>query len=366
MKEIKTLVYFDLEATGLKSSGKPRITEISLIAVNIQDVLELNMKIMELQENKNIEGNVFQVESLLPRIVNKLTLCVFPMATIVPHVSDITGLDNYMLNGHSRFDENTGNLLNSFLAHLPSPVCLVAHNGDVYDFPLLKAEMEKAGTPLDLTILCVDSYVGIKDIHKKNGRTIQKEHDRKREVEKVKEMKIMEEELRAVSDLITAGEFETELEVNGCDELSQYINNSDLKTSRPISLQMSSSSPSQAGWERQNQEMFNSSEVEHTPTGTNKTLSRNVHPIKLKQMSWSEKFKSRKKLDFSIPSIPKSFSLINLHKHLLGFPPAKSHGAEADCLALLRTTAVLGKEWLDWVEENCYFLVDCRRMWGSN
>ena len=39
MHDIKTLVYFDLEATGLKSSGKPRITELSLVAVNLQDVL---------------------------------------------------------------------------------------------------------------------------------------------------------------------------------------------------------------------------------------------------------------------------------------------------------------------------------------
>ena len=39
MPEIKTYVYFDLEATGLKNAGKPRITELSLVAVNQQDVL---------------------------------------------------------------------------------------------------------------------------------------------------------------------------------------------------------------------------------------------------------------------------------------------------------------------------------------
>ena len=39
MPEIKTFVYFDLEATGLKNAGKPRITELSLVAVNQQDVL---------------------------------------------------------------------------------------------------------------------------------------------------------------------------------------------------------------------------------------------------------------------------------------------------------------------------------------
>ena len=39
MHDIKTLVYFDLEATGLRNSGKPRITELSLVAVNLLDVL---------------------------------------------------------------------------------------------------------------------------------------------------------------------------------------------------------------------------------------------------------------------------------------------------------------------------------------
>ena len=89
MKGIKTLVYFDIEATGLKSSGRPRITEISLVAVNMDDTLRLSLEIKQ-----NLEGTHVQLESLQPRIVNKLTLCVYPMATIVPHVSDIPGLDN--------------------------------------------------------------------------------------------------------------------------------------------------------------------------------------------------------------------------------------------------------------------------------
>ena len=89
MIEVKTLVYFDLEATGLKSSGRPRISELSLIAVNIQDVLQMNKAIMD-----NIKNSVLQTRKLSPRIVNKLTLCVYPMATILPLVSDITGLDN--------------------------------------------------------------------------------------------------------------------------------------------------------------------------------------------------------------------------------------------------------------------------------
>ena len=83
MSEVKTLVYFDIEATGLKSSGRPRICEMSFLAVDIQDILQLGLR---LNENKELCE-----ESALPRIVNKLTLCIYPMAMIVPLVSDLTG-----------------------------------------------------------------------------------------------------------------------------------------------------------------------------------------------------------------------------------------------------------------------------------
>jgi hypothetical protein len=45
MSEIKTLVYCDLEATGLKSSERPSISELSLVAVNIDNILELHSQI---------------------------------------------------------------------------------------------------------------------------------------------------------------------------------------------------------------------------------------------------------------------------------------------------------------------------------
>ena len=142
MTEIKTLVYFDIEATGLKRSGRPRICEVSLVAVNAQDVL-----------NSKKEDTQYCEVKFLPRIVNKLTLCIFPMAVIVPLVSDLTGLDNYNLSGQSAFNKNTGELIKNFLSCLPSPVCLVAHNGNAYDFPLLKAELDKLGIQLSAEIL---------------------------------------------------------------------------------------------------------------------------------------------------------------------------------------------------------------------
>ena len=271
MSKIKTLVYFDLEATGLKSSGRPRISEISFLAVNSEDVKELHLKIQSHLRNKNNKDYLLQVETLLPRVLNKLSLCIYPMAIIMPEVSDITGLDNYNLTDQTRFDKTTGVLLNNFLERLPTPICLVAHNGNEYDFPLLKAEMEKVGIQLGSDILCADSYIGVKAIFQKRKETIDAE-------ETEKQQKI------------------------------------DVKVKR----------------------------------NTLKSSNR-YDPIQKKRL---------------LQNNPQSFSLINLHELLLGCKPILSHGAEADCITLLRTTAALGKEWMDWMEKGCKLFNQCKTMWG--
>ena len=113
MQDIHTFVYFDLEATGLKSSGRPRICEISLIAVDTSDIQDLHESLSKSISARSNEDSIIQVETCSPRIMNKLTLCVYPMAIIDPLVSDMTGLDNYNLTDQSKFDRNIGNLLNS-------------------------------------------------------------------------------------------------------------------------------------------------------------------------------------------------------------------------------------------------------------
>ena len=49
----------------------------------------------------------------------------------------------------------------------------MAHNGSLYDFPLLKAELEKAGVTLPYDTLSADSYVGIKEMFNRSGDALQ-------------------------------------------------------------------------------------------------------------------------------------------------------------------------------------------------
>jgi hypothetical protein len=99
MTEVKTLVYFDIEATVLKSSGRPRISEISFLALDTQEFFDLNQKLVEKLKNVTSYEDILELETFLPRVLDKLTLCVYPMATIMQEVSKITGLDNYNLTG---------------------------------------------------------------------------------------------------------------------------------------------------------------------------------------------------------------------------------------------------------------------------
>ena len=98
------------------------------MAINTQEILNLNHKLLEKVNDTKSPEHILELETFLPRVLNKLTLCVYPMATIMTEVSRLTGLDNYNLK-----------------SRLPFPVCLVAHNGNLYDFPLLHAELVKTG-----------------------------------------------------------------------------------------------------------------------------------------------------------------------------------------------------------------------------
>ena len=72
--------------------------------------------------------------------------------------------------------------------------------------------------------------------------------------------------------------------------------------------------------------------------------------------------KVKKRIDFLKFECPESFSLINLHIQLLGCSPAQSHGVEADCFSLHRTTASLGMEWMTWIQDNHQLFRNCTQM----
>ena len=78
------------------------------MAIDTQEIFNLNQKLLGKVETITSHEDVLLMKTFLPRVWNKLTLCVNPMATIMSDVSRITGLDKYNLTGRTRFDKSTG------------------------------------------------------------------------------------------------------------------------------------------------------------------------------------------------------------------------------------------------------------------
>lgn len=121
----KSLVFFDLESTDLPHS-RPEITEISFVACSTDHF-------------ENIDAGT----ELLPRVLHKLTICLNPVKKIVPEAVVLTGLDNFLLADENAMSPNTLKQLVCFIENLQQPVCLVAHYGTGFDFPLLARKFKE-------------------------------------------------------------------------------------------------------------------------------------------------------------------------------------------------------------------------------
>ncbi|CAH8497387.1 unnamed protein product [Heterobilharzia americana] len=118
---LSTLVLFDVETTGLPSANfNPEITELCMLA----------------SSRFNLENATGE-----PRVENKLTLCFNPTRTISSIASKISGLNSDNLFHQKDFDSSAVDLIHLFLNRLDTPICLIAHNGLRFDFPLLRAQI---------------------------------------------------------------------------------------------------------------------------------------------------------------------------------------------------------------------------------
>ena len=108
---MNTIVFMDLETTGLLYS-KPKMTEISCVGVSVGDILgkliihfykviimsilDLGLEIDEFKEdNPSVDKkNEFlkKLESIQPRVINKLTMALNPGKPIHPKVREALAL----------------------------------------------------------------------------------------------------------------------------------------------------------------------------------------------------------------------------------------------------------------------------------
>jgi DNA polymerase III epsilon subunit-like protein len=142
---IQSFIFFDLETTGLQRPIE--ITELCFIAVHKKQIL-LSSK-----------------DKAIPRLLDKMTVCVRPVQDIERGAKRITGLSRQDLEQHKGFDEGLAKSILSFILRQPQPSCMVAHNGDRFDFEILASEFEELGLEFPQSIKASDSYKAFSDLH---------------------------------------------------------------------------------------------------------------------------------------------------------------------------------------------------------
>ena len=146
--QFSTFIFLDLETTGLQ---KPvEITELSMIAVERKHIIESSMT------------------KTTPRLLDKFTTCVRPTKEIGWFASSLTCLSNEDLENRKVFDIELGKIVRSFIMRQAQPVCLVAHNGDSFDFKILVSGLEAVGITLSESVQASDSLKAFRKQHKES------------------------------------------------------------------------------------------------------------------------------------------------------------------------------------------------------
>lgn len=144
--QFSTFIFLDLETTGLR---KPvEITELSMIAVERAHIIDSS-------KTKSV-----------PRLLDKFTTCVRPTKEIESYASMVTCISNEDLEKKKEFDIELGGVVRSFIMRQQQPACLVAHNGDNFDFKILVSHLDDVGITLPKSVYATDSLKAFRNQHK--------------------------------------------------------------------------------------------------------------------------------------------------------------------------------------------------------
>ena len=122
--EIETIAFFHINTTSIFEKN-PDITELTIKAISTSQLLTYQTR--------------------RSRIVKELTLAFKTEKKMTKAVINISNLTNQELSREVWFDEKTCRLIDCFLKTLPGPVCFVAHNGDSFDYRILKQHFDAYG-----------------------------------------------------------------------------------------------------------------------------------------------------------------------------------------------------------------------------
>lgn len=278
--EIETFVFFDIETTGLpwQEKNQTKIIEISFVAVQRQDIVGCHI------------GSIPKVE--------KLTFILNPQRSINRTVSAMTGLKSASVKNAPTFKEKFESI-NTFLKKLTQPTCLVAHNGNLFDFKILLAECNDICMSLPRDLLCIDSLVAFRRILREITNTNTQRTEIKDDIDEWPELDLSSEDWKVLDDLCQMNEAEV-LKSDSENSVAKKVKTSKKKIKKRDEVI---------------KDIFNS--------------------------------KADKK------SNPNSFTLSSVYEQLLNKEAIGAHRAENDCLMLLECFIALKKDILSWTDNNC-------------
>ncbi|CAG2053380.1 unnamed protein product [Timema podura] len=306
------------------------------------------------------------------------------------------GLDNLVLQEQKPFDEHLVNILQGYLERLPRPICIVAHNGNKFDFPILQSELQfvKKGIPDD--VLCIDSLVAFKELlcAKKSGgkkenptpdlgiTQLNGNHTVPPEP-LVNFQDEFDDDLCKVLDIIEEIPQIKFKSGNDSEEskedpfaclllLDEQLTDSCCTTPKRNSVISYVPSPTlqeciQAKNETTPKHEDNIIKISKPPVMKTKV---NAEPTDTsKRNRKDDGVAARKRLNFSPPEFgdvtktPKSFKLIDIYQFLLSKKSVNDHMAESDCLNLLECIVTMGPTFVEWVDKNAKLFSLIKKRW---
>ncbi|CAL4071551.1 unnamed protein product, partial [Meganyctiphanes norvegica] len=391
-EKIETFVFFDLETTGLRGDD-PRILELSMIAVSREDLLKMKEESIEINgsseinkisskvisspgpSNGSVSPNIIKSDTgssvtspnspskapSLPRVLQKYTRLYYPRKLINPKVEELTGLNNELMHRLPSFSLSSVEAIALFL-DLPKPVCLVAHNGDRYDFPLLKAEFVNAKSSDALSnVKCVDTLTCIKEI----DSVYQNEADTREisEIMALAESWAMEEfeddDLEVIPLLKRSRnpqDYDSDQSIYSCSSPASHVivnhhppppPEFDLSMSPPMTP---AKTPLEASARNMKypptpQKSKMPPKLPYTPDSKGNTKDQSSIKNVRRTLTYGEKGKKRK-WDGTMP-----YRQENIFKRLFN-GTYDAHTAEADSLALLKICGHYGDDFVNWADNN--------------
>ncbi|EDW78163.1 uncharacterized protein Dwil_GK24851 [Drosophila willistoni] len=330
LNKINTFAVIDLETCNLPALNYNRtsITELCIYAFD-SGILKDNVA----------DGDAPQILEA-PRVIHKLNLLFQPTMMVHPDAERLTGLNNYILERESRLNENSAQMIINFVRHLPGRICLVAHNGWSFDFPIVRQAFEKLSLSFPEDMLCVDSlraFIEIDDKRYIENNLLKVPVTRPLKINQEEQAQVVEIKVEPVCQQDHVQELEIKVEPSSqpVKEINwRQVNETTPK--RPILT------PTEAASKRRKLNNTNPDEDED---------SDDEAPIKRDFRSRRQLFKGLKCANRKrIPPRGK-YKLDNLFERTFNQPAENAHRAEADVAMVTQLIQHYGTDFLAFAEE---------------